>query len=463
MSKSLKQSNQPMGAVEKVRAAKQRFASDRKGTVAMIFTFALLPIVGAVGLAVDYSRAISVRGQLQAAVDGAAMAGAVSKNTTPAARETAANNTFDANVANAKHGATFTRSATPGAGQFSFNATATVRTLFMQLVTGTTDLTIDAASTVNFGGKNLELAIVLDTTGSMNDSVGNGQTKLDALKAAVPTILDIVMPTGSTNAKVALIPFAKYVNVGSTNTALLTGRVAPYQNMQCVLERKHGSRPNESAPDINNDEFWIKTSNSSCSSIKPITPLTSNRAVLDTAMQNLSAGGGTAGHLGVQWAWHAISPLWASRWPAGSAPVGYTDSTTMKAIVVLTDGNLTEFHRRQNKTSSSCNGTSDCLESRTEAKNYCDAIKTHVDADNKEAVRIFTIGFGLESASTSDGQKARETMKYCASYDQNDPETDLTLKKKHFYFPVTEQDLQAAFANIGNSLTEAVNKPRFTN
>lgn len=457
-----------MSQSTKLKTTAQRFAADRKGTVAMLFAGALVPVIAVVGIAVDYSRASHARIQLQSAVDAAAMAGAVSKNITTAGRTTAAEGSFDANAASFKHNMSVTRSAAPGAGNITVTATATVPTVFMKLM-NTNEITMTANSTVHYGGKNLELAIVLDTTGSMNGSSGNGfNTKLDDLKAAVPTILDIVMPAGSSNTRVALVPFATYVNVGSTNTADLTGRAYPYQYKQCVLERKNGSRPNEDAPDNNSDEFWIQTNNNNCSSTKPITPLTSNRATLDAAMQDLTASGSTSGHLGIQWGWHAISPLWSGRWPAASTPVAYTDDTTMKAIVVLTDGNFTEFHRRADRSSPSCNGGSDCYESRKEAKDYCDAIKTRLNSDGDQAVKIFTIGFGLEPSSSYNGQKARETMTYCAS--DIDPEAseynnsgEGEQRTKHFYFPVTEQDLKDAFASIGNALTEAVNKPRFTN
>jgi len=414
-------------------------------------------MVAVVGVAVDYSRASSVRVQLQAAVDAAAMAGAVSKDKSTSGRTAAAEGSFDANTANLKHGAAVTRQASPGAGTMSVTATATVPTVFMKLM-NTSEIDVSTSSTVSFGGKKLELALVLDTTGSMNYN-----NKLAELKSAVPTILDIVMPAGTIHSRVALVPFATYVNVGSTNTAGLTGRVYPYANKRCVLERKHGARPNESAPDHGVDEFWILTNNNDCASTKPITPLTSDRSTLDAAMEGLTASGATSGHLGIQWGWHAISPEWASRWPAGSAPVSYTADDTIKAIVMLTDGNFTEFHRNQNKSAAYCNGRDDCAKSRAEAQSYCDAIKSRVDDRGEESVMIFTIGFGLEPESTYDGLKAREVMKYCASFDKTDPEEDLSLKKKHFYFPVTEADLEAAFSSIGNALTEAVNKPRFTN
>jgi hypothetical protein len=51
----------------------KRFKKDDRGVTAVIFSLALLPILGAAGAAVDYSRAINVRAALQKAVDAAAL------------------------------------------------------------------------------------------------------------------------------------------------------------------------------------------------------------------------------------------------------------------------------------------------------------------------------------------------------------------------------------------------------
>ena len=155
--------------------------------------------------------------------------------------------------------------------------------------------------------------------------------------------------------------------------------------------------------------------------------------------------------------------LWGGRWPSASTPAAYTDSDTIKALVILTDGNFTELHLREDGTSPGCNGSSDCPASRIEGKAYCDAIKSKLDSTGKEAGMIFTIGFSLDPEDTDIGLKSRDTMKHCASFDQNDPEPNPLLRKKHFYFPVTEQDLQSAFNAIGNAVAEAITKPRYTN
>src|SRR4051812_41289348 len=51
----------------------RRFLTDRKGGIAPILALGLVPLVGAVGAAVDYSRANAVRTSMQAALDSTAL------------------------------------------------------------------------------------------------------------------------------------------------------------------------------------------------------------------------------------------------------------------------------------------------------------------------------------------------------------------------------------------------------
>jgi Flp pilus assembly protein TadG len=50
-----------------------RFGLDRRGNMAVVFTLACLPLVSAIGCAVDYSRTTQLRGKLQAAADAASV------------------------------------------------------------------------------------------------------------------------------------------------------------------------------------------------------------------------------------------------------------------------------------------------------------------------------------------------------------------------------------------------------
>ena len=63
---------------EKLNHALHNFSSADGGNVLITFTLALLPIMGMVGAAVDYSRANSDKTAMQAAIDATALS--LSKN-----------------------------------------------------------------------------------------------------------------------------------------------------------------------------------------------------------------------------------------------------------------------------------------------------------------------------------------------------------------------------------------------
>jgi len=89
-----------------------RFRSDRRGNIAVIFAIATVPLIAAVGCAIDYSEATRVKAKLQSAADAAAVAsisqrskGWIQASTMTSdgevsVAETDANNIFDGNAKN---------------------------------------------------------------------------------------------------------------------------------------------------------------------------------------------------------------------------------------------------------------------------------------------------------------------------------------------------------------------------
>ncbi len=72
------------------------FEKDESGAIAVIFAFALIPVLGFAGAAVDYVRATQSRGKVQAAVDGAALAAVLAQVPTVAERQATAQKVFGA-------------------------------------------------------------------------------------------------------------------------------------------------------------------------------------------------------------------------------------------------------------------------------------------------------------------------------------------------------------------------------
>ncbi len=454
----------------KIRKASS-FSRNISGNVAPVFGLMALPILSIAGAAIDFGQAQSKASALQFALDAAVVSAIREYRDTGNASSAAdrLRNHFGSELS----GSGMTLGAEPAEGETASNApnevqlenagintasqsvspkaTVTVPTSILKLI-GINSIDLEVSSAATMAGKALELTMVLDVTGSM---CPNGNcTKLNDMKTAAKDLLDIVMPNGAEATRVGLVPFATYINVGWTDTAKRTGR-AEYPNYPCTLERKSGTRITEDAP-ASGSEFWILNNTSgNCPPTAPIVPLSNDRNALNTAIDGLTASGGTAGHLGIQWGWFLLSPMWSSIWPSDSAPVAYDDPKTLKAIVFFTDGNFTAFHRNESGGASSCNGSGDCPESRTEAKAFCDAIKTRLNAKGEESVTIFTIGFGLDPEGTTSGNNARDTLKYCASYDPDDPETDLALRKKLYFFPYDSSSMRTAFQNIGRVLAAA--------
>ena len=56
----------------RLRRVSSRFRAAENGNIAVIFAIALVPLLGFVGAAIDYSRATTARSAMQSALDSAA-------------------------------------------------------------------------------------------------------------------------------------------------------------------------------------------------------------------------------------------------------------------------------------------------------------------------------------------------------------------------------------------------------
>jgi hypothetical protein len=109
---------------------------------------------------------------------------------------------------------TATYSANTGKGSLlDMAATGQIATTFMKIA-GFSNLALDVSSTVAWGNTRIQVALALDSTGSMAD-----KGKMPAMQAAAKKLIDQL----AANAKkpgdlyVSMIPFSTHVNVGPAN------------------------------------------------------------------------------------------------------------------------------------------------------------------------------------------------------------------------------------------------------
>jgi Flp pilus assembly protein TadG len=224
--------------------SRRGFLRGRRGSLLTWAALMIVPLLGFVGLATDTARAYLVRARLAQALDAAVLA--AGRTTLDQAKaEEAGRMVFLANFP-AGH-----LDAAIGGPTFTFNdsaqtvtvkATAQLPTYFVHLV-GQKTFTVSASAEAMRQGTNLEIALVLDVTGSMS-----GQRIVD-LKTAAKDLLDIVVYPDQTEyySKVAIVPYSMGVNVGSyaaqvrgnvTASKAITG--ATRANPVVVTSSNHG-------------------------------------------------------------------------------------------------------------------------------------------------------------------------------------------------------------------------------
>lgn len=189
------------------------FGKDRAGVTAMLFGLTLIPMLGLVGGAIDFANAYRTRVKLQNAIDAAALAAGheIDLGATEGDAEAAAMRVLDSNLGD---------SFPPGTSvNFNFTgktitATADINVdTYILGVVGVDTFPVGVTSVVQIGGGSIEVALVLDNSGSMRGS------KIADLKDAAKRLTQILYKSDrSTKAvNMAVVPFAAAVNVGTNN------------------------------------------------------------------------------------------------------------------------------------------------------------------------------------------------------------------------------------------------------
>ena len=369
------------------------FKRDKRGNFATIFALALIPILVAMGAAVDISRAYVVQSRLRSALDAAGLAVGTATGKTSTEVQNIAQAYFDANYPAEKLGVPGTINVVDNGDTVDLSVTAELPTTIMHIV-GIEEMDVSATSQIKRQGKKLEVALVLDNTGSMGQR-GKLPAMKDAAKLLLETLKNSSAATSSGDVKIAVVPFTVDVNVGkemknenwirwstTTQEYVCTGywwwETCEWKDVTttvnknswkgCVQDRDQDYDVSNTTADPADDttKYPAESNNSYCPSA-PILPLTDNWDVIEAKINAMNASGNTNTTIGLAWGWNMVT----FGGPESTAAAKADDLE--KAIVFLTDGENT-----QNRFTSSRNQIDD----RTEL--ICDAIR-------EDEIKVYTI------------------------------------------------------------------------
>ncbi len=179
----------------------------------MLFALAVLPVLALIGVSLDFNRAINTKSHIQSALDAAVLWSAVkmSQGGEANAIQVTGQQVFDDNLRTRGVVATCPRariSADPGSRKVTGTADCSVPLTLAALVTNG-DLDVEAKAEAVYGGDKVEIALMIDVSGSMR-----GQ-RLTDLKAAARTLVDTLIPTSNTgDVRISMAPYGTAINAG---------------------------------------------------------------------------------------------------------------------------------------------------------------------------------------------------------------------------------------------------------
>jgi len=253
-----------------------RLLRSEHGSAMPMIGLGIMALIGSTGIAVDMGRVQVAQSRMSNSLDAAGLAAGSNVSTVDLNAEVT--KYFNANFPPSYMGtqiSSLTVTANDDLTNIVLDSTGQVPTTFMKIF-GIHYVPISAHSVITRGSMGMELVLVIDTTGSMADSAGGGQSKMTAAKTASASLLNIVFGNQDTqeNLWVGMVPFSQSVNVGSSRTSWMAPDTYNWGTTSwggCVDAREAGNRdvtddapapPSGGSPDTRFPKYYWPDDNS---------------------------------------------------------------------------------------------------------------------------------------------------------------------------------------------------------
>jgi Flp pilus assembly protein TadG len=444
------------------------FRRQEEGSMTIFACFMIFCMIMFCGIAVDSMRHEMERSHLQSVADRAVLAATALNQ--PLEPEAVVNDYFQKSgirdfVSNIEvsQGLSF-RTVT-------VNASTTMTTQFMDYF-GVETLNVPALATAEERVPNVEISLVLDISGSMRFS-----NRMNDLRPAANEFLDIVLAEDAAQqTSVTLVPYAGQTNPGPFMFDRLNGQRYPALALDeadggIAENLSHGDLPVDAQGGVGSDQNtrYVYPNVSSCLDVgtdgfssaqlpsgmlypqtahfmnwtiasdvmdwgwcpqdqTSIQYMSNDRAGLNNLINSMRMHDGTGTHYAMKWAVSMLDPssqddvtALANAGLASSdfigRPAAYSDTTTQKYIVLMTDGQITE-QVRPDDTMDTENPTQELNDGRSGERGTITSASTNVDSFFQQCdlaksrsprpIIIYTIAF--EAPGTPEQQ-----MRDCAS------------------------------------------------
>lgn len=333
------------------------FGADRRASMAMMFSLAVVPSVGFIAAAMDYTRASDARTAMQKAADAAALAAAASARDKIGTPLALAHATYEQNV----RGITIANRAERlviDNGVYRYEASGSVTGSISSLIGGTTmNVQVNASATYgNDVARPTEIVFVADASNSM--SFGNSWQNM---VAAISDTLSQIKGTESTGEFfVSLLPMSDRIRFSNYDATWSSQASQPKDWRGCWEPREvaNGTFPHalddeppgptrKFTPSVKGMFIPNHIGSQNNPKTEPVCPgsaavgPTGDIQLIRTGLTNMKPGGTGRFDEGMAWAWRLLSPKWRDRWGAVNYPAN--KDGRRKVVILMTDGHTTAY------------------------------------------------------------------------------------------------------------------------
>jgi Flp pilus assembly protein TadG len=384
----------------KLTSLVKRFARESKGSIAPLFALGITGMMMAAGMGIDTARYVAARTQIQGALDAGSLAAAsAGDGKSDSYRLARAQEAFKANMVKgeaAGMGATAVFRISDG--KVLASATGGLDSAFVQLM-GIDTMNMEVESEVNIPiSKKAEIVLVLDYSGSMRDFVGDS-VKYKAMSKAARDLVADLRKSNPTKIKFGLVPFSHHV-YATLPWQYVSGQTGPNNWTGCTQDRPYPYNLSDSPPDQLKDETkWGQPQakdhiDIGCEGYVPnglkVRPLTKDFDAIDAQLAAMRPYAWTHIALGVEFGLQLLSPT--APYTEGAS---FSDKSTEKIMVVLTDGMQTE-------PGFGPGGVRDVPQGERNLEKLCQASKD-------KGITMMTVAYDLDDTTT------RNRLKDCAT------------------------------------------------
>jgi Flp pilus assembly protein TadG len=308
----------------------RRVLGDERANISILFAFVMVPTILFAGFAVDYSRGSLARVTLQNAADATVLTLARGDTTDSALLKAAAQQRMSTMVPEWYDFEV--NSVTRDGSKMTLNATGEIPAGVSGII-GLSTLDQTVSSEVIWGTGKLEVALVLDNTGSMG-SYG----RMAAMKDAAEALLDEIATSETGLVKVSIVPFDVNVRVPTSYKTASWFKTEWWVNWfwkGCLTDRDQPYDIDDTA--VTNSATKYPPALCTSNTLATIQPLTDDFDDLYQKVGDMAPAGNTNITIGLSWGLATLS----AQQPFTEG-VAWGAKDVSKVIVLMTDGDNTE-------------------------------------------------------------------------------------------------------------------------